>query len=137
MVPTLHEKDRVLLRVAGYNNPKKGDIVVVSAPQFDDGPLVKRIIAVGGDNLDIDRATGMVSINGEVQYEPYISELIRDAGDWDYPIKVPEGFVFFMGDNRNGSTDSRDSEVGMQPVSNVIGKVFYRVWPIKDFGAVK
>lgn len=137
MVPTLNEADRVLLRIIGYDDPQRGDIVVVSAPQFDEDPLVKRIIAVGGDELDIDSATGSVSINGVVQYEPYINELIRNSGDWNYPITVPEGFVFFMGDNRNGSTDSRDIEVGMQPVSNVIGKVFFRIWPIKDIGAVK
>ncbi|MBO7276211.1 MAG: signal peptidase I [Clostridia bacterium] len=137
MVPTLDEKDRVLLRVIGYNEPERGDVVVVTAPLFEKGPLVKRIIGVGGDVIDIDRNTGAVYINGEEQYEPYISELIRNRGDMSYPVTVPEGFVFFMGDNRNGSTDSRDSQIGMQPVSNVIGKVFFRVWPIKDIGAVK
>lgn len=137
MVPTLDQADRVLMRVIGYNDPQRGDIVVVSAPQFDEDPLVKRIIAVGGDELDIDSATGTVTVNGVVQYEPYINELIRDSGDWTYPVTVPEGFVFFMGDNRNASTDSRDMIVGMQPVSNVIGKVFFRVWPISSFGAVK
>ena len=137
MIPTLHEKDRVLVRVIGYNNPQRGDIVVVNAPQYEQGPLVKRIIGVGGDVIDIDKYTGAVYINGEEQYEPYISELIRNRGDMDYPVTVPDGFVFFMGDNRNGSTDSRNSAIGMQPVSNIIGKVFYRIWPIQDIGAVK
>ena len=137
MIPTLHEKDRVLVRVIGYNNPQHGDIVVVNAPQYEQGPLVKRIIGVGGDVIDIDKYTGAVYINGEEQYEPYISELIRNRGDMDYPVTVPDGFVFFMGDNRNGSTDSRNSAIGMQPVSNIIGKVFYRIWPIQDIGAVK
>ncbi|MBQ2865471.1 MAG: signal peptidase I [Clostridia bacterium] len=137
MEPTLHETDRVLLRVIGYSEPQRGDIVVVSAPQYKQGPLVKRIIAVGGDVIDIDAVTGEVYINGELQYEPYISELIRKRGDMDYPVTVPEGFVFFMGDNRNGSTDSRDSSIGMQPVSNIIGKVFFRIWPLKDFGVVR
>jgi len=137
MVPTLHESERVILRVFGYNEPKRGDIVVVSAPNFDDDPLVKRIIAVGGDEISIDDATGQVTVNGEIQYEPYIKEMIRDNGDWDYPVTVPDGFVFFMGDNRNGSSDSRNSEIGMQPVSNIIGKVIFRIWPLKSIGAVK
>lgn len=137
MNPTLEEKDRVLVRVIGYDDPQRGDIVVVNAPMYEQGPLVKRIIGVGGDVIDIDKDTGAVYINGEEQYEPYISELIRKRGDMDYPVTVPEGFVFFMGDNRNGSTDSRNSVIGMQPVSNIIGKVFFRIWPIKDIGAVK
>ena len=137
MNPTLEEKDRVLVRVIGYDDPQRGDIVVVNAPMYEQGPLVKRIIGVGGDVIDIDKDTGAVYINGEEQYEPYISELIRKRGDMDYPVTVPEGFVFFMGDNRNGSTDSRNSVICMQPVSNIIGKVFFRIWPIKDIGAVK
>ena len=77
MYPTLEQSDRVLIRVIGYDEPKRGDIVVVNAPMYEQGPLVKRIIGVGGDVIDIDKNTGAVYINGEEQYEPYISELIR------------------------------------------------------------
>ena len=137
MIPTLHEKDRVLVRVIGYNNPQRGDIVVVNAPQYEQGPLVKRIIGVGGDVIDIDKYTGAVYINGEEQYEPYISELIRNRGDMDYPVTVPDGFVFFMGDNRNGSTDSRSLMVGQIAEDRVIGKALFRVFPLHKIGGVK
>lgn len=137
MYPTLHGKDRVIMRVVGYNEPKRGDIVVVIAPEYDDGaPLVKRIIAVGGDVLDIDRATGTVTVNGEILDEPYINEMIVNMGDFDYPLTIEDGYVFFMGDNRNHSSDSRWKMIGPQPYSNVVGKVFFRVYPFSSIGIV-
>ena len=137
MEPTLQNGDRVFLRIIGYTEPKRGDIVVIQAPEFDDDPIVKRIIAVGGDEIKID-FFGNVYINGEVQYEPYILETIspNSLGDQVYPMTIPEGYVFFMGDNRNGSTDSRESIIGIQPVSNIIGKVEGRIWPLNKIGGV-
>ena len=137
MEPTLQNGDRVLLRIIGYSEPKRGDIVVIQAPEFDSAPLVKRIIAVGGDTINID-TLGQVYINGDIQYEPYILETINlnNIGDQNYPFVIPDGFVFFMGDNRNGSTDSRDKIVGIQPISNIIGKVELRIWPINKIGGV-
>lgn len=137
MEPTLQNGDRILLRIIGYSEPERGDIVVVQAPQFDNEPLVKRIIAVGGDEININNL-GEVYINGELQYEPYILETINSAniGNQVYPLVIPEGYVFFMGDNRNGSTDSRESYVGIQPVSNIIGKVESRIWPINKIGGL-
>lgn len=136
MYPTLHEGDRVIMRVINYK-PQRGDIVVVVAPEYDDGaPLVKRIIAVGGDVIDINSATGAVTVNGEELYEPYINELIRDSGSFAYPMTVDDGYVFFMGDNRNHSTDSRSWMIGPQPESNVVGKVIFRVFPLKSIGKV-
>ena len=137
MEPTLQNGDRILLRVIGYSAPQRGDIVVVQAPEFDDEPLVKRIIAVAGDEININNL-GDVYINGELQYEPYVLETIDSAhiGDQVYPLVIPEGYVFFMGDNRNGSTDSRDKYVGIQPISNIIGKVELRIWPINKIGGL-
>ena len=99
MEPTLQNGDRVFLRIIGYTEPQRGDIVVLQAPEFDDDPIVKRIIAVGGDEIKID-FFGNVYINGEVQYEPYILETIspNSLGDQVYPMTIPEGYVFFMGD---------------------------------------
>ena len=136
MYPTLYNKDRVIARVVGYNDPERGDIIVVSVPEYEDDPLVKRIIAVGGDEIDIDRLTGVVYVNGEPLDEPYINETIRNFGNITYPQVVKEGYVFFMGDNRNKSTDSRWSYVGEQPVSNIIGKVIFRVFPLSRVGKV-
>ncbi len=137
MEPTLQNGDRVFLRIIGYNEPQRGDIVVIQAPEFDDDPIVKRIIAVGGDEINID-FLGQVYINGELQYEPYILETIspNKLGNQIYPLTIPEGYVFFMGDNRNGSTDSRETIVGMQPISNIIGKVEGRIWPLNKLGGV-
>ena len=136
MYPTLHEGDRVLLRVIGYK-PQRGDIVVVVAPAYDEGaPLVKRVIAVGGDVIDIDRATGAVTVNGTELSEPYINEMISNMGDFDYPLTIEDGYVFFMGDNRNHSSDSRWRMIGPQPETNVVGKVFFRILPFKSIGKV-
>ena len=91
--------------------PEKGDIVVLRKEGFyGDQPIVKRIIATGGDTVDIDPVTGDVLVNGEALDEPYIAEKINTLekmGDMTYPQTVPEGCIYVLGDNRNYSTDSR------------------------------
>ena len=107
---------------------------------YNNQPIVKRIIATGGDTVDIDPVTGDVSVNGEVLDEPYINETIdvlEHMGDLTYPQTVPEGCVFVMGDNRNASTDSRDSRLGMVDERYILGHVQSVVFPISDFGTVK
>ncbi len=136
MFPTLEHRDQVLVRIAGYDEPEKGDIVVIYAPYFEDEPLVKRVIAKGGDVVSIDPMSGMVSINGEQLVEPYIAEAIRNMGSLSYPYEVPAGHVFVMGDNRNRSSDSRIAEIGALPYENIIGKVFFRIFPFTRIGAV-
>lgn len=137
MLPTLVDREQVLVRVFGYDEPERGDIVVIYAPYYENEPLVKRVIAKGGDVVDIDPASGAVSVNGEELYEPYILEAIRDRGAHEYPYTVPEGHVFVMGDNRNGSSDSRRAEIGALPYENIIGKVFFRVFPFSRIGRVQ
>ncbi len=137
MYPTLEHGDQVLMRIVGYNEPEHGDVVVVVAPNFKQDPLVKRVIAVGGDTLDIDRATGTVILNGVPLDEPYINEAIAEFGSMDYPVLVPEDHVFVMGDNRNRSSDSRYVEIGMLPNEYVIGKVFLRIWPLSSIGGIE
>ena len=137
MFPTLEHRDQVLVRIAGYDEPEKGDIVVVYAPYFEDEPLVKRVIATGGDIVSIDPMSGMVSINGEQLVEPYIAEAIRNVGSLSYPYEVPAGHVFVMGDNRNRSSDSRLAEIGALPYENIIGKVFFRVFPFTRIGTIQ
>ena len=137
MLPTLVDRDQVLVQIVGYNEPQRGDIVVVYSPHFENEPLVKRVIAKGGDVVDIDPATGMVSVNGEELIEPYINEAIQNIGTTTYPYEVPEGHVFVMGDNRNHSTDSRVVEVGALPYENIIGKVFFRIFPFTRLGTLQ
>ncbi|MBR5284495.1 MAG: signal peptidase I [Clostridia bacterium] len=135
MYPTLHHGDRMLLRL-NYNEPKHGDIVVVMAPGFDENePLVKRIIAVAGDEIDIDDE-GNVWVNGEHLYEPYVNEQYFNGGSMSYPYYVPEGHVFVMGDNRNYSADSRAEYIGALKVEDIIGRVFFRMWPMNSFGGL-
>lgn len=130
MVPTFNNSDQIIMRVIGYDAPKRGDIVVVMSDAFPDEPLVKRVVAVGGDIVDFDYNEGSLILNGETQYEPYIREPITKFGNQTFPFTVSEGCVFVMGDNRNASTDSRWMEVGELPVDNIIGKVTLRIWPV-------
>ena len=105
-------------------------------------PIVKRIIASGGETVNINFATHEVSVtdvNGvtRVLQEDYILSPTATAADVAFPLTVPQGMLFVMGDNRNGSTDSRDSRVGLIDERQVLGHVVLRVLPIKDFGVVK
>lgn len=134
MYPTLHDFDRMLVRL-NYDEPERGDIVVVMAPHFDDEPLVKRIIAVEGDVIEIDDE-GNVWVNGEHLFEPYINEQVFNGGRVEYPFYVPEGHVFVMGDNRNYSADSRADYIGALKVEDIIGRVFFRMWPLSSFGGL-
>lgn len=133
MYPTLHDMDVMLVSDLGYE-PARGDIVVLNKKSFIDGPIVKRIIATEGDEIDIDFSTGTVKVNGETLDEPYIYEPTYLSYDMTFPQTVPEGCVFVMGDNRNGSTDSRASSLGMVDERYIIGHVLAVVWPLDHFG---
>lgn len=122
--------DRVLISNFNYT-PKRGDIVVVSTKAVSI-PIIKRVIAVGGDTVDIDFSAHTVSVNGEVLDEPYIKEPTEETGDVKFPVTVPKGHVFVMGDNRNDSYDSRYSAVGTVDVKNIMGKAFLRIYPFNQ-----
>lgn len=111
-----------------------GDIVVITQDTWFNAPLIKRVIATGGQVIDIDEETDTVTVDGKVLDEPYIREdFINDAGIHDYPFTVPEGHLFCMGDNRNGSTDSRFAEVGVIDEREILGKAVVRILPFGDF----
>lgn len=131
MLPTLEHGDRMLVWSLGYE-PKQGDIVVLTK-EFEDvtGPIVKRVIAVGGQTVDIDYAAGTVSVDGEVLVEDYILEPMEQQF-WqgiDH-ITVPEGEIFVMGDNRNISNDSRNPALGTVDTRYVLGKTCAVIWPL-------
>lgn len=128
MEPTLLDEDRCMIQVLNYT-PRRGDIVVTENPQYSDKYIVKRIIAIEGDILDIDADTGDVLINGKIIDEPYIKEQTISAGNIEYPVLVPDGMVFLMGDNRNNSTDSRQEDTGMIKYENIVGKLVFRFYP--------
>ncbi len=119
MLPNLQNGDRLILTdVTGTY--ERGDIVVVS--REDDDPLVKRIIAVAGDTIDLQN--GNVYLNGDLLEEPYIDQETYDVSPEppDFPLTVPAGYVFVMGDNRGNSLDSRSEEVGLVETQRILGK---------------
>lgn len=137
MYPTLHHGDMLLLQSVGYE-PKQGDVVVLTKAFRDvDGPIVKRVIAVGGQTVDIDYDAGTVAVDGQVLDEPYIHEaMLCPTYENQTHIEVPEGSIFVMGDNRNHSTDSRYSVIGCVDERCIMGKVYFTIYPLKNFGSV-
>ena len=138
MLPTLHEGDVMLIRDIGYTDPQLGDIVVLTK-EFDAarGPIVKRIIAVEGQTVDIDYQTGAVYVDGEALDEPYLNEPMEEPWYEDLTsVTVPEGSVFVMGDNRNHSNDSRDVTLGTVDERYVLGRAVCVLLPFQNFGMI-
>ena len=128
MTPTLVDGDWVAVSsVTSHVN--HGDIVVITQPWERDIPIIKRVIGVAGDTVDINFETGEVFINGELQQEDYILEPTLTNYNAAFPLTVPEGRIFVMGDNRNGSLDSRSSKVGLIDERYVLGRAAFRIWP--------
>ena len=140
MYPTLIDGERLIVSDLFYS-PENGDIVVLQEKNaFFTSPLVKRIIAQEGQTIDFDYENWGVYVDGEKLTEPYINrELEKAMKNYGSPdsITVPEGHIFVMGDNRNHSTDSRDSLVGFVEYDEIIGEVVFRLFPLARIGAVK
>ena len=138
MTNTLQNGERIIT-TSLYGELKHNDIVVIR--RENDVPLIKRVIAVEGDTIDIDYDTGTVYVNGEPLDEPFIREKMayidyRD-GNTQLPLTVEEGHIFVMGDNRNGSLDSRCATIGQIDVKDVFGKAIFRIWPLDRFGSIE
>ena len=136
MNDTLASGDRLLVRSALYT-PQRGDVVVVDGYINYGKPLVKRVIAKGGDTVDIDLSAGRVIVNGQALDEPYTVEGTFSTGDMTFPLTVPEGTLFLMGDNRQHSTDSHDSEIGFVDERDILGKVELRLFPFDKISVVQ
>ena len=137
MVPTLHNEDKMFVSNLLYT-PQAGDVVVFKTDSYDPNKaLVKRVIAVAGDVVNIDFDNGIVYVNGEAVQEDYIKVSTNTKLDFIGPQTVPENCLFVMGDNRNGSTDSRDKRIGMVDKRLVVGKVLLVVYPFNSFGMVE
>ena len=131
MYHTLLDGDYLLL----VNRPlcgkiEQGDIVVASMDRFKDGEaIVKRVIATEGQQVDIDFEQGIVYVDGEALDEPYTNSPTNHQEGTNFPITVEENCVFLMGDNRNGSWDSRDPLIGSVDKREILGKALWMILP--------
>lgn len=137
MLDTLQDGDRLIVSRLFYQ-PEVGDIVIVIQPNVTSGPLVKRIIAMGGQTIDINTSRGEVYVDGKLIHEPYIKDLTTRIPNppLQFPYTVPEGKVFVMGDNRLNSLDSRSVQIGAVDERYLLGKVIFRIFPFDRFGGL-
>ena len=143
---TLIDGERVVITNMFYE-PKRGDIVVISRNTENtldvshyDEPIIKRIIAIEGDTVDIDFDNGIVYVNGEALKEDYIKEPTTRKGDVQFPLVVKENCVFVLGDNRNESLDSRSTDIGDNGLIDekyILGHAVLRVLPFEKFGGIE
>ena len=137
MNPTLNNSDKMLVSGLFYK-PQVGDVVVFKKDEYNpDKALVKRVIAVEGQEINIDFDKGIVYIDGQPIQEDYIAELTKTKEDFIGPKTVPEGCVFVMGDNRNMSTDSRKNEIGMVDTRLILGKAYMVIYPLSEFRVIE
>ena len=139
MLNTLQHGDRLMVvNPIFYHDYKYGDIVILrKTGVFDNEPIVKRVIATGGQTVDIDFSEGVVYVDGEALEEDYIREPTYTAEGTEFPLTVPEDSIFVMGDNRNGSSDSRDYRLGTVDTRYVIGKAAFLIFPGPDYDTEK
>lgn len=136
MIPTIEIGDRVLAEKLTYRfsgEPQRGDIVVFDDPDASRPQLIKRVIAVGGETIDV--MDGAVYVDGERLEEPYTHGTNTEPGSVELPFTVPEDSVWLMGDNRPNSGDSRF--FGPRPLDAVRGKAFWTYWPPGRFGTLE
>ena len=132
MMETLQDGDWLIVS-AFITEPERGDIVIITQPNAFNEPIVKRVIAIEGDTIDIDFENATVKINGKIINEPYLgSPTSIDEGAWQYPITLKEGQVFVMGDNRMHSSDSRSPDIGLIEEHYILGQVLMRFSPITE-----
>ena len=132
MKDTLFGGDRLILCPI-LTSPQPGDIVVVN--RYTDEPLIKRVIGVAGDTVEIDETAHCVLLNGDPLDEPYV-HYPTPAYDMTEAVTVPEGYVIVMGDHRNESHDSRASDIGLVSVEDIVGRAVFRIWPLNRIGSV-
>ena len=133
MVPTLLVGDRVFVNkfIYRFTEPERGDVVVFESVNGGEEDLIKRIVALAGDEVEV--RNGTLLVNGEAREEPYLNRNLPFNDSYG-PSEVPEGHVFVMGDNRANSADSR--VFGPLPIENIEGEAFVRFWPPLRIGSL-
>ena len=138
MMPTLQDRDSVLVEKLSYRfgEPERYDIVVFRYLPKKNTYYIKRVIGLPGETVQI--IDGYVYINGErLESDTYGNDIMFSAGRASEPITLGEYEYFVLGDNRNGSSDSRAESVGNVTRSQIVGKAFIRIWPLSEFGLLK
>ena len=138
MEPTLHDGDNLIVDKITYrfNDPKRFDIIVFPFRYKENTYYIKRIIGLPGETVQITN-DGKIYINQEELKEGYGKEVILDPGNAYTPITLGEDEYFVLGDNRNNSSDSRSSSVGIIHRDDIIGRAWVRIWPFSKFGVLK
>ncbi len=140
MAPTLATNDRLIITNICYQ-PKVGDIIVSVQDNERHEPVIKRIIALEGQTVDINYESGIVYVDGQPTDDSYTAQpgfLEKPFSNYkpmEMPCVVPEGCVFVMGDNRNNSLDSRSRSIGMIDQRYILGKAVYRIFPFERMGS--
>lgn len=130
MAPALSDGD--LAAVLKTEEAEPGELVAF----WHGGQLfVKRVVALGGSVVEMDEAGG-VSVDGVLLEEPYLTEKAFAPGDVEFPFQVPEGQYFVLSDDRSSTADSRSSVLGCVAREDVLGRVVFRLWPLRGFGGV-
>lgn len=131
MYNTLWDGDYLLvLSSVFYHDPQPGDIIVASKESFNNGePIIKRVIATEGQQVDIDFEAGIVYVDGFALEEDYTYTPTNEEEGMVFPLTVEEGCIFAMGDNRNKSKDSRNPEIGLIDEREILGKAVFLVLP--------
>jgi len=134
MESTLIDGDYIiLLNNIFYSQPKQGDVIVASKESFKNGePIIKRVIATEGQQVDIDFLAGIVYVDGVALVEPYTLTPTNLQEGIKFPVTVEKGCVFVMGDNRNLSKDSRNPEIGQIDCREIVGKAIFLALPGED-----
>ena len=134
MENTLWVGDLILVWGLGYT-PKQGDVVVLTQESYQEDSIVKRVIATGGQRVDIDYGANAVRVDGELLEEDYIKEqmFVPGYGEGINHVTVPEGCLFVMGDNRNESADSRYPDIGIVDTRCVIGRGVAVMFPLEHW----
>ena len=136
METTLSDKDQLIIDKMTYRfrDPKRYDIVVFPYQYQDNTYYIKRIIGLPGETVQI--LSGMVYIDGMRLDEHYGNELMENPGIAEEPLTLGEDEYFVLGDNRNNSSDSRASDVGLIHRKDLIGRAWIRVWPLSQIGVI-
>ena len=151
MQNTLYQGERIVVSNLFYT-PKNGDIVVISRNtnnevynhEHDSEPIIKRVIATGGQFVDIDFVSGKVYVGPDLSNmqeldEPYTKTLTTRKFEVEFPLYVDEGYIFVLGDNRGDSLDSRSDRIGENGLIDeryVLGKAIFRIWPFDRIGGL-